>query len=544
MAAVNGVPRGQLIRPEARIPQSMLTRGNLHSLGMRLLDRSSIIQWNAIHKRLLNTFGVEILSIEEQEIRKPLKDPGHLETILSQKATLAAALPAVALAFEGRGSLLEHPVEQRKAMKKMAKEGADLRAAAAELEVLYSTVEGNSNIGFLVKVGEGAGDAGRRKPGEGLNASLYPGQLIVNKQHVGKTIEQLKKEGVGVYEIATDPIDGTTKTVMYDHSALTSILIVDGEIREVPDVYMEKLTVDAKAANAGMDTNETLEKNVQALSDTHRILPGEINNFLLKRDRHPMSELLDLGINLVADSDGDLMPGLAPGARPGVYENNRPVISMLGDTGGAAEYLIAAAANSWLGGASHGQFVSAKGMKAKGWEGRYEFSTEDRQIIEGAGFRLGKNYPISELVDLKDGVAAFGGITQNAHFPQLGGAHLGSNYVQVDVLKVGASGRLTKRRITFGFKQTVDEMAAVFSPVTEVLMQCDIRDIRGKLSNILKDSRRADRLQREIGLSLYQVFDIKDGKFQVNEKAMQELGDERTQSIITNLMDLKPDWFV
>lgn len=246
---------------------------------------------------------------------------------------------------------------------------------------------------------------------------------------------------------------------------------------------------------------------------------------------------------MVLDSDGDLLPGLMPGARPGVYPNGFPLHAMIGDTGGAAEYLIAATANQWLGGESHGMFVSADGMKKKKWEGRYDFTDEDRQVIQGAGFELERNYPISELVDLTGGAAVFGGITSNAHFPQLSGVYLGSNYAQVDVIKVGASGRLTKRRFTFEFEHPLPVMVEKFNPVSEVLMRCDIKDIRGELRTITADSSRAERLRREVGLSLYQVFEIRDGKFSVDETRLHDLGDNRTQSIINSLKDLKPDWF-
>ena len=541
---VKGVARGKLIRPEAMIPRSMLSSANRYSRKAVMLSRDAVGHWNVNNSGLLKTFGVRIGAIEEMELRPSRRQPGELELLLSQRASLAAALPALAVALKGRGDLLDVAADQQKAMKSTFKETADLQASATELEAFYSIVNEKPKIAFLVRVGEGAGEAGRRKPGEGLNASLYPGQLIVNRRYVGKTVEELEAQGVKVYRIATDPIDGTTKTVMSEHSALTSLLVVDGEIKEVPDVYMEKLTVDQRAANTGLDTDEALDKIVQGLCDSHQVTPDQINGFLLDRERHPIEQLLDLGIGLVMDSDGDLLPGLAPGAQPGVYENGLPLHTMIGDTGGAAEYLIAAAANQWLGGASHGKFVSGKGMKAKGWEGRYEYTDEDVKVIEGAGFKLGKNYPISSLVDLSDGLAVFGGITSNHHFPYLSGVYLGNNFAQVDIIKVGASGRLTKRRFTFEFLGSLNRMAELFSPVSEVLMKCDVKDIRGELRKILDNPERAERLQREIGLSLYQVFEIRsDGKFAMNEKLMGQLGDERTEAIVKNLEDLKPDWF-
>jgi fructose-1,6-bisphosphatase/sedoheptulose 1,7-bisphosphatase-like protein len=536
--------KGKLIRPEARIPRSMLSSKTRYSRTTQMLGREAVAHWNVFNQKLLKTFGLRIVNIEETQLKPARKLPGNMEILLSKEATLAAALPAAGLALGGRGDLLNVAAEQRSAHKKSFKEAADLRASATELEVLYSIVEKNAQIAFLVEIGEGAGDAGRRKPGEGLNASLYPGQLIVNRQYVGKTIQELERLGVNVCRIATDPIDGTTKTVMSEHSAITSILFVAGEISPIPDVYMEKLTVDEEAANSGLDTGESLEKIAQGLSDSHRLPISEITAFNLKRDRHPTEELLNLGMCVVQDSDGDLLPAVSPGARPGVYDNGRPIHAVLGNAGGAAEYAIAAAANQWAGGASHGRFVSATGMKKSGWDGRFDFTEVDRRIIEGAGFSLDKNYPISSLVDLSDGLAVFGGITSNNHFPQLSGAYLGDNFVQVDVIKIGASGRITKRRFVFEFMLPSSQIAERFSPVSEVLMKCDVKDIRGEMRKILGDSQRAERLHREIGLSLYQVFDIRDGKFEVNEAKLQELGDERTQAIITNLTELAPDWFV
>ena len=540
---VEGIARGSLLRPEARIPQSMLTSRTRYSKATRMLGKDAVAHWNVKNQRLLDTFGVRIVGVEEMELKPAVRTQGNLELLLSERASLSMALSALAVALKGRGDLLEVPKDERSGLKTQYKEAADLRAAATEMEALQSIVDENANIAFLVRVGEGGGDAGRRKPGEALNASLFPGQLIVNRQYVGLSVDNLERRGVKVYRIATDPIDGTGKTTLSEPSALTSILIVDGEIKTVPDIYMEKLTLDERAARVGLNTDETLEKVVQGLSDSHQVLPGEINGFALKRDRHPIELLLTLGINMVLDSDGDLLPLVGPGAQPGVYENGLPLHAGIGDTGGAAEYLIAAAANHWLGGESHGRFVSAKGMK-KGWEGRYDYTDEDRQIIEGAGFELNRNYPISELIDLKDGSAVFGGITSNYHFPQLSGVYVGDNYAQVDVIKVGASGRFTKRRFTFLFSQPHAQMIENFSPVTEVLMHCDVRDIRGEIKTVLGNSSRAERLHREIALSLYQVFNIRNGKFEVDEAKMQALGDERTTAIVHDLTELKPDWFV
>jgi len=536
--------KGSLIRPEASIPKSLLSSVNRYSKASRLLGREAVAHWNVENRRILETFGVKIVGIEEMEIKPVVRPQGDLEILLSQRASLAMALSALSVALKGRGDLLDVPEEQRGALKTKYKEIADLRAAATELEVLQSLVDEKPNIAFVVRVGEGGGEAGRRKPGEALNASLFPGQIIVNQQYVGKSVEELERMGIKVYRLATDPIDGTGKTTLSEPSALTSILVVDGEIKSVPDVYMEKLSLDEMASRLGLNLNEPLDKIVQALSDSHKVLPNKINGFALKRERHPIKELLELGINMVLDQDGDLLPAAAPGAQPGVYENNQPLHAMVGNTGGAAEYLIGAVANQWLGGESHGRFVSAKGMKKKGWEGRYDYTPEDREVVEGAGLKLEASFPISELVDLKDGLAVFAGITSNAHFPQLSGVYLGQNYAQVDVIKIGASGRFTKRRFTFEFKDPLPEMVKHFDPVAEALMRCDIKDIRGEIKLILSDSARKERLHREVALSFYQVFRIIEGKFEIVEEKLRELGDERTQAIINALKDLAPDWFV
>jgi fructose-1,6-bisphosphatase/sedoheptulose 1,7-bisphosphatase-like protein len=526
------------------VPKSLLSSANMFSKSCKLLANDALVHWNVENKKLLQTFGVTILSVEEMEIRQGTKTAGNLETLLSRGITLAAALPALAVALKGRGDLLDVAEDGRKAVKTKYKETADLRASATELEAFYHIVEKNSEIAFIVKVGEGAGDAGRRKPGEALNASLFPGQIIANSRYAGYSVQTLREVGVSVYEIATDPIDGTTNTVMGKQNAITSMLVVDGKIKDVPDVYMGKMTLGPEAARSGLDTRDPLEKVVQGISDSHQVTLGEINIFALDRSRHPIEKLLGLGVNMVLDSDCDLIPGPASSARPGIYDNGHPLLAMFGNTGGAAEYLLAGVTNNWLGGESHGEFVSAKGMEKGGWEGRHDFTEEDLKIIEGAGFKVDVNHPISSLVEHEDGIAAFGGITANAHVPQLSGVFLGNNFAQVDVLLVRASGRLTKKRITFGFEDSIETMVDHFSPVTEVLMNCEIADIRGELRKILEDPGRTERLHREIGLSFYQIFEIKEGKFSLIEEKMAELGDERTAAIVKNLMELKKDWFI
>jgi fructose-1,6-bisphosphatase/sedoheptulose 1,7-bisphosphatase-like protein len=543
---------GQIIKMadmgRVRMPKNMAIRGGVFT-NASFSNKEAVRHWNAENRSLLNRFGLQVVGVMDWQIRESTRERGDFEVKHSEGISLAAALPALATAFEARGSVLRLPSEvtgdaekKAKAVKKL-KSQADMFAVSSMNAALRNLVQGDPRYAIHVAVGEGE----RQKEGEGRNPTLYPGQLLAEQRMMGLSPEQLISRGVSVVNGAFDPIDGTGKTVNYLPSAVTSLVLVNGPITMVPDGRFEKLVLPAAAANQGLSLADPFEKIIQGISDGQKIKPENVNTFMLDRPNncHPDKQLVEK-INVVTDADGDLIPGITSVLQPGLIVNGQPLHTMMGNSGGAAEFLLAAIPGMWLGGEAYGRMVSDQ-MKKLGWDKRFEYTPNELADIKAAGLETERIYPITEFVPgikTVDGVAAFGGITDNYHFPYLDGVILGNRFAQVDVVKIGASGAVLLRRFVFTFNQSNEETADLFRPVLLRLAKVNPKDLRGEVREILKNEVLAGALRDEFGTAYYDVFTLSsDGRFVINQDAAERNLTERDKALLTELQELAPDWF-
>ncbi len=534
-------------RTRAKRPH-LMPGGGLWSRSHRL-GRDAVAHWNADNKAILNRFGLRISQVIDLPIMEPLRNRGEFEVRESERVSLAAALPALATAFEARGSILRLSKEvtgnedKLKKATKQLKSVADMWATGAMTAGFRHIV--NSNPRFAISIVVGEGD--RPKPGEGRNPTLFGGQLLAGQEHLGIPLSELPGRGVSVVNGAVDPIDGTGKTVNGFPSAITSLVLVNGPIAMVPDGRFEKLILPPQAADRGLDLSSSFAEIAEGISDGCRINLNRVNTFMLDRECHPSKMFAkEIGITPVLDKDGDLMPGITAMLQEGLIVNGEPLRAMFGNSGGAAEFLLAAIPAMWLGGEAFGQLVSDT-MKKNGWDRRFEYTPEEIEAIKAAGLETQRIYPVSELVPgvkESDGVAAFGAIWDNWHLPYHDGVRLGNGFAEVEVLKIGASGAVLLRRFVFTFEQANAETAELFRPILIRLAGVDPRDLRGEIRNILKNDTLSRALRDEFGTAYHDVFTLTpEGRMVINQDAVDRNLAEQDKVLVKELQDLAPDWF-
>jgi fructose-1,6-bisphosphatase II len=124
----------------------------------------------------------------------------------------------------------------------------------------------------------------------------------------------------------------------------------EGSLMAVPEMYMQKIIVAGRAAQA-VDMDAPVTENIKRVASALGCDPGELVVVVLDRPRHDelAAQIRAAGARLRLIPDGDISAGIAAAARDtGVH------VSM--GIGGAVEGVIAAAALRCLGGEIHARF--------------------------------------------------------------------------------------------------------------------------------------------------------------------------------------------
>ncbi|AFR10310.1 MULTISPECIES: class II fructose-bisphosphatase [Nocardiopsis] len=277
--------------------------------------------------------------------------------------------------------------------------GAD-GAAVRGMRHMISTVSMNGTV----VIGEGEKD----------NAPmLYNGELVGDG-------------GGHDWDVAVDPIDGTTLTAMGMPNAIAVIAMSPRNTMFDPSAvfYMEKLATGPEAADV-VDIAAPVADNIQAVARAKGKSPQDVTVVILDRPRHKqlVQDVRDAGARIKFISDGDVA-GAIMAARP-----NTGVDLMLG-IGGTPEGIITACAMKCLGGVIQGRL----------WPKDDE---ERRKAIE-AGHDLDRVLYTDDLVSSDDVFFAATGITEGE---LVGGVRYESTGVITDSLVMrGRSGTVRQVR--------------------------------------------------------------------------------------------------
>lgn len=225
------------------------------------------------------------------------------------------------------------------------------------------------------------------------------------------------RDGAPRYDIALDPIDGTTnasKGLPNSISCIAAALPGDGTdnaLQDIPAFYMNKLAYPQAVRRAWI-ADPSLPISVDApigevLKITAKLLEKDVRDVVVvvldrPRNQQLIEDVRSAGAQLRMISDGDITAALAPAL-------DTSPIDIYAGIGGSPEGVLSAAALRCLGG----------GMQAKIWP-RDE---EEKQSLIAAGWgdRLDKVYRSADLARGNDIFFAATGITDS---PLLRGVHV------------------------------------------------------------------------------------------------------------------------
>jgi fructose-1,6-bisphosphatase II len=198
-------------------------------------------------------------------------------------------------------------------------------AAVEAMRAMISTVSMNG----IVVIGEGEKD----------NAPM-----LFNGEHVG--------DGSGLeYDVAVDPIDGTTLTAKGMPNAISVMAVANRGAMYDPSAvfYMDKLATGPDAADV-VDIRLPVAENIRRVAKAKRETTADVTVVMLDRPRHDKlaEEVRATGARIRYITDGDVA-GAVMAARP-----NTGVDLLLG-VGGTPEGIIAACAIKCVGGVIQGK---------------------------------------------------------------------------------------------------------------------------------------------------------------------------------------------
>lgn len=194
-------------------------------------------------------------------------------------------------------------------------------------------------------------------------------------------------------DIAVDPIDGTTLTVLGRGGAIAVIAVSPrGTMFDPgPCVYMEKIAAGPDAAHV-IDITKTATENVEAVAEAMRKDPRDVTAVILDRDRHLdlVSEVRGVGARIRLIPDGDVAGAIA------TADPDTGADILLG-IGGTPEGVIAAAALKCMGGEMQGRL--------------WPRNEKERAASIALGYDLDRVLTANDLVDSDDVFFAATGIT-------------------------------------------------------------------------------------------------------------------------------------
>lgn len=186
------------------------------------------------------------------------------------------------------------------------------------------------------------------------------------------------------YDIAVDPIDGTSSLVNNIPGAVSVLAIAPHETicNFTPSWYMDKIVTGPRAGDAWLP-EESLVRNMNRLATVLKKPFNEINVVVLDRPRHSkiVSELRALGVRVSLHSAGDIVGALLPC----LHQD----FDLLIGTGGTPEGVLASVAVRVLGGQFYGRInpqeidqeqVSIADLDTETWYRHDEIITTNKGI--------------------------------------------------------------------------------------------------------------------------------------------------------------------
>jgi fructose-1,6-bisphosphatase II / sedoheptulose-1,7-bisphosphatase len=209
--------------------------------------------------------------------------------------------------------------------------------------------------GSEMKARRAAADAMRRE----LNALPIEGIVVISdgKRDEASALlvgEKVGTEGGPVFDIAANPLEGTTLCAKGMPDAMATIAIADRRtLLSVPDAYMEKIAIGPGYPKGIIDLDAPPEENIAALARAKGVEPSAITALILDRPRHNslVAAVRRAGATVRFITDGDVA---------GVIYTAEPTatgVDVYIGVGGAPQGVLAAAALRCVGGQMQARLV-------------------------------------------------------------------------------------------------------------------------------------------------------------------------------------------
>lgn len=532
----------------------------------RELDHDKISTFNLRHKEVLGLYDLELAEGTIFVIEDRVNGRSNLGVFrskqLRQSVILAAALPAAAVMIHGFGSLSKVPEDLRtKELTNKYKRINDRIAAQVMSEVLQTTTE-TLDVGEEVIIESAITEGVRVKPGleAGGNPTIPVGALFGKKKHRGTYGRTLVPE-VAMLSMGSDVIDGTTKSVKGHHSSLTALFVSESYAkRHLPDIYVERWM-------AGVHFDEfnprdlDLREEAQIIADAYGMKDfSEMTSFFLDRPRHhpAMDRLNEIGVATPYDNDGDLFPALVMGLDGLTFPGNRGLSSMIGETGGSAEWVVGALPLVWRGGQALGMLNSQSSLTRKDlspeklWKERFHYTEEELMLIQDARFEHKPYFVIEDIMEkpFAGGVSAFCALSDNYYLPQLEGVKVDreNGLITTNTLKINSLGIVEHWRLTFKCIKGLPDTAEKMKSLKTDLLDGKRSDIEDKIKAMAGDRAMRFRLRIFFINEYYPAIIHTGGKMIVLESTVEKMIEREAlhdydRNIVKAVVKAAPEWF-
>lgn len=530
------------------------------------LSKEKVSTFNQRHKEVLGFYGLELLRgtvfiIDDR--RNGLSNLGVFRSKqLRQAAVLAAALPAAAVAIDGRGALNKVPRDlQTRDLTNRLKRHNDRTAAQVMAEVLQITAE-SFDVGEEVIIESAATEGVRAKPGyePGGNPTIPVGALFGKEEHCRRYGRGLTPE-ITLLSMGSDVIEGTTKSVKDIHSSLTALFLTEsGFKRHLPDIYVERWVAGAPFPEFNpRDTN--LRQEAKIIADACGIQDfSRMSAYFLDRPRHhpAMDQLNAMGVATPHDKDGDLFPALVMGLEGLHFPDGRGLTSMIGEIGGSAEWTVGALPLVWRGGQCLGMFASQSSLTRKDlspeelWNERFHYTEDELILLQDARFEQKPFFTVKDIMErpFAGGISAFGAITDNYFLPQLEGVqvHPEQGIITTNTLTINSLGTMEHWQLTFRCVEGFESIRAKMRPPKSELRDLQGPGLKEKISSVVEDEVKRFRLKQFFVNEYYPAIIHTDGKMIVLEKTVDTLISrgalgEHDRNIVRAVTEAVPEWF-
>lgn len=488
--------------------QQLQYKGELNSFPF---SKERIIEFNLRHNLICDLYDISLISGERILLDDKLNNESNLGAFRNRKlresVILSAALSAIAVGVHGRGSLNEVPEDKRtKKITNELKRANDRTAAQIMSEVLQLTTE-TLPVGEEVLVESTLTEGVRAKPGKevGGNPTIAVGALFGKQKH-RESYGTDMPSNVSLLSMGNDVIDGTTKSVKGLHSSLTSLFLIEAQVkRHIPDIYIQRWMSGAHFPEFN-PRNKSLIEAAQIIADSygHSKL-NKLSSFFINRRRHhpAMDELNKAGVAIPYDTDGDLYPSLILGLDNLKFPNGRSLNCMIGEIGGSAEWAVGVLPLVWRGGQALGMFTSHSSLTKKGatakelWENRFDYTEEELIMIQDARFQQKPYFTIHDIIDdpFAGGISAFGSITDNIYLPFLKGvkADPENRSISVNVLTINSLGLTECWKMVFECHNSLDKTIKLMSSPKENLVNLKGKKLEKSIGKMLESEMERNR---------------------------------------------------